>query len=123
MDSGNSIILTVPIYEDCPSPHVLLHLDLTDYLMKILTEQGYGFNTIKQETMHDIKEKPCYVALDFQLEMATAASLSSLEKSYLLPDSHIIATIGSKQFQGPDTLFQLSFLSMESCGIHKTSQF
>lgn len=41
MDSGDGVILTMPIYEDCASPHVILRLDLTDYLVKILTEQGY----------------------------------------------------------------------------------
>ena len=103
----------MPIYEDCASPHVILRLDLTDYLVKILTEQGYGFNTIKQGIIHDIKERLCYVALNFQLEKATAESLSSLEKRCLLPDSHVII-IDNKQLQGPNALFQLSFLSMES---------
>ena len=46
------------------------------------------------------------VAPDVQLEKAPAASLSSLEKSYLLPDSHVFI-IDNKQFQGPTALFQL----------------
>ena len=124
VDCGGGVTSIAPIYEGYAMPHAIQTLDfagqdLTAYLMKILSERGYLLATADDRDLaRHIKEEICYVAQDFDEEMAKAAKWNRSKKSFTLPDG-TSTTIGEERFKCPEVLFRPSLLGTESPGVHE----
>ena len=90
LNSGVSSSQAVPLYEGYSLPHAILTLDLTgrdlsEYLMRILGELDRSYMHDLRNEIDAVKEKVCYVALDYEAEMK-----NKVGKTYELPDGRVI---------------------------------
>jgi len=116
IDSGESTNI-VPIFEGCILPYATKKLniggkDLTEYLCKLLEETGFKFYTTQEKyIVQAIKEKTCYVALDFEDELRDVEPFD-----YELPDgNHVI--IRDQRIRCPEALFKPYLLEKEESGL------
>jgi actin len=123
-DSGDGVTHLVPIYDGYSLPHSIMRMDLagrdlTTYLAKILQESNLKFTTSAElEIVKAIKEKLCYVSLDYTDELKKSQSGQSKDEEYEMPDGNIIK-VGSQRFRCPEILFDPSMIGREFGGIHK----
>lgn len=119
MESGDGVTHTLPIYDGHAISHGIQRVDLagrdlTNFLSKSLSKQQNGCSfatTAEREIARDIKEKLCYVALDYDTEQ-------HYEQSYELPDGQVI-TLGKERFTCTEALFKPSLLGMDFPGLHE----
>jgi len=123
MDSGDGVSHTVPIYEGYALPHAVMRLDLagralTAWLSKLLEKRGVKLHTsAEMETVRDIKEKLCYIATDYEGELAQAESSNTIDQVYELPDGNTV-TVGEERFRCPEALFQPNITGKDAKGVH-----
>lgn len=92
--------------------------DLTDYLTSRLNERGHSFTSLSdKETVRNIKEKRCYVALDYENELKSYENYTQSEARYELPDGRMIS-IGAERFRCAEGLFKPDLLGICSEGVH-----
>merc|ERR1712146_646387 len=111
MDSGDGVSHTVPIYEGYDIRHAVKRLDLagrslTSFMVTLLKrEASKAFTTSAElETVRDIKEKCCYVALNY-------------EEAFQEADGNALS-VTKERFMCPEALFQPSLTGMEAEGVH-----
>ena len=98
VDSGDSVTQIVPVYEGRAVNKSIIRLDLggrdlTAYLIRMLTERTYSFESPAEIDMaRHIKEKLCYVAQDFSKE-------SAVEKSFDIGSDEELLVLGNEQFR------------------------
>ncbi|XP_078054854.1 actin-5-like [Mustelus asterias] len=115
VDSGDEVTHSVPVHEGYNMPDAISRIDLgghdlTTYLMKLLSEAGNAFHEKGKYLVEDIKQKCCYVTIDYANEGTHLVD-------YELPDGHII-TIGTERFKCPEALFNPSVMESSQEGIH-----
>ena len=72
--------------------------------MKFLAERRYSFTTTaEREIGRDVKEKLCYVALDYDTELKSTAERSD-SQVHMLSDGNV-STVGAERFRC-ESIFQ-----------------
>jgi len=122
LDSGDGVSHVVPIFEGYSLPHAVQRLDLagsniTDHLQNLMQVRGHSFTTsAEREIVRHIKEKHCYVAVDYQRELEEARADPSRAVEHELPDGQVV-TINEERFMAAEALFQPSMIGTEHEGI------
>lgn len=124
LDSGENISNFVPVYEGYSFPHAIIKVnlggrDLTDYLIRLLTEKRYNIDTLARiNLVNDMKEKQCYVAYDFDAEMRDTNQNNFFENKYIMPDGEEI-NIEYERLRCPEALFKPNLIEKQMNGIHE----
>ncbi|XP_010633999.1 actin-85C isoform X1 [Fukomys damarensis] len=123
IESGEGMTYFVPVSDGCPLHQSTFQLDvagqdLTLYLLQLLAERGSLLvGTADREHIRNVKEKCCYVALDFDKEKVEDRDSSSRPQKFQLPDGQEIS-LGQGAFLCPEALFQNNLIGRSTPGIH-----
>jgi len=115
LDSGHGITHAVPVYEGAAMQHgIVAHQiagqDIEGVLAQLL--QNSGFSDVPASAIAEMKEKLCFVPLDYDKEIAAAETDPA---TYTLPDGRSI-TLTDERFAATEGLFNPSVCDMYHVG-------
>ena len=99
---------------------IWLALILQSFPMKILTERGNSCTaTAERETVWDVQEELCYIAVDYDTVLISTAESSDKRHTHMLSDGNIITV--APNVSVARVFFQPSVIGKEASGVHDTS--
>eukprot|EP01126_Amoeba_proteus_P040067 TRINITY_DN4255_c0_g1_i11.p1 TRINITY_DN4255_c0_g1~~TRINITY_DN4255_c0_g1_i11.p1 ORF type:complete len:227 (-),score=42.04 TRINITY_DN4255_c0_g1_i11:101-781(-) len=104
----------MPVIEGVVQQHAVTQFrkgfDLTRYLASLLEDHGHYFTTFKKmEEVRKMKEKLCYVATDFNLEIKKP--VQDVSRQYTMEDGSLLE-LGRERFKVPEMLFRPSIAQL-----------
>ncbi|CAO2584035.1 ACT12 [Lemmus lemmus] len=126
IESGEGMTYFVPVINGYPLQLSTTKLDiagqdLTMYLLKLLSDSGNLLvSTADREYVRDLKEKHCYVALDYDME-ESKTSVPSQQKKFQLPDGREV-NLDQESLMCSEALFNTSLIGRSNPGIHMQAQ-
>lgn len=119
--SGAAVSYTVPVVNGKIVSSAVKRLevagdDLTGLMVRHLRERGAAITAAdhNSDLARDIKERLCYVALDFSEEMQRPAR--EIERPYKRTDGSVV-TVGTERFRCPEAMFVPLLLSVQPEGL------
>jgi len=120
VDSGDGVTHIVPVQESYLLAHAVRRLnlagrDITRYLAKLLTKRGIYFtSSAEMEIARDIKEKLCYIAIDYKAELEKAKKIpKAVAGTYELPDGRVIELV-EERFMAPEIMYNPMLIGLEA---------
>ncbi|KAG7331851.1 hypothetical protein KOW79_005820 [Hemibagrus wyckioides] len=123
-DSGDGVSHSVPVFDGYCLPHAVQRFnlagnDITLHLKQLLMEQGVCMRTsAEMEIVREIKEKCCFVALNYEAELG-GGGRAGAQMHYTLPDGHVIS-LTMERFRAPEILFRPELIGQDYYGMHES---